>query len=190
MKQEQFKECPDCLKTKNIENDFYNMKSMSTGKDSICKECRRERNKEYNKRNKERNVEYSREYRRKRNNVIPENYKTTNAPKAYPVYDVNSYPKQEGIIYILKECNITGHYKIGKTFRPSAKQAIKKFSDLPFEIKMEVVYDSVSEDIHKLHRLLHMIFQEKRVRGEWFDFTPEEVTTVIQAIEDGIENQY
>jgi hypothetical protein len=68
--------------------------------------------------------------------------------------------------YLMKDNN-TGLYKIGKSKNPKHREKTLQ-SEKP-TIKMVKVFD---KDIEKK---LHAIYNDQRVRGEWFDLTPIQV---------------
>lgn len=77
-----------------------------------------------------------------------------------------------GYVYIIREMDISGYYKIGRS-----KSPIRRIADfrlvLPFNI--EVVHLIQTNDCANLERVLHMHFASKRVRGEWFALTTDDL---------------
>jgi hypothetical protein len=65
-------------------------------------------------------------------------------------------------IYIMKD-NHTGHYKIGRSDSPTKREATL----LSQKSSIELIFHS--EATPKIERSLHNLFEEKRVRGEWFE---------------------
>lgn len=78
--------------------------------------------------------------------------------------------KYAGYVYVVR--SESGHYKIGRTKNPADR--IKTFNvKLPFE----VVYIAVLEtdDMYALEKRLHRHFKAKRVNGEWFSLSIEDI---------------
>ena len=75
-----------------------------------------------------------------------------------------------GVVYFLRADN--GLTKIGRTMNMG--QRFKVFSThLPYEL--EVVRLIHSDNCHELERRLHLRFADKRVRGEWFNVTQDDI---------------
>lgn len=83
-------------------------------------------------------------------------------------------PKQQtGYIYLLK--SPTSAYKIGRTRNP--KDRLKTFSvKLPFEV--EYIALIPTDDMVELERVLHARFDHRRINGEWFELSPDEVAYI------------
>lgn len=80
-----------------------------------------------------------------------------------------------GYIYILKDTEISGYYKIGKTRKPHER--MKAFGvHLPFAAELIHVIECYSAD--EVERRLHGQFADKRKRGEWFALTDEDVAAL------------
>ena len=78
-----------------------------------------------------------------------------------------------GYVYILQ--SDTGPYKIGRSNNP--KSRIKTFGvQLPFEVEYLAVIPS--DDYVGLETELHVQYEDKRVNGEWFDLSPEDVAHI------------
>lgn len=75
-----------------------------------------------------------------------------------------------GHVYLIKSSE--GVYKIGKAV--SVKDRMKSFGiTLPFDI--ELIHTIDTSDYTKLELELHERFAAKRLRGEWFTLSPEDV---------------
>lgn len=87
-----------------------------------------------------------------------------------------------GYVYLLNEVN-GDHYKIGRTVNP--KSRLKTFSvKLPYKVEFEAVIET--DDMYSLEAQLHHRFADKRVDGEWFDLTPDDVSYIKSlAVNDG-----
>jgi hypothetical protein len=75
-----------------------------------------------------------------------------------------------GYVYLLQ--SPTKYRKIGKTKNPNNR--LKTFSvKLPFEVEYEALIQT--NNMSQLEVDLHNLFASKRVNGEWFDLSPEDV---------------
>lgn len=75
-----------------------------------------------------------------------------------------------GYVYLIQ--SPTSAYKIGKTVNPDNR--IKTFkTKLPFEV--EYVCLIQTDDMNALERNLHGLFADKRINGEWFALSAEDV---------------
>lgn len=77
---------------------------------------------------------------------------------------------KDGYVYLVQ--SPTGAYKIGRTMNPQNR--LKTFHvKLPFEVDFVALIPT--EDSWKLESELHGKFYKKRIRGEWFNLSPEDV---------------
>lgn len=82
-------------------------------------------------------------------------------------------PPKPGYVYLLQ--SNSGHFKIGRTSNP--KNRAKTFGvQLPFEVEFLCLIQT--PDMHALEQDLHSHFVEKRINGEWFELTPEDVAYI------------
>lgn len=78
-----------------------------------------------------------------------------------------------GFVYLLQ--SQSGHYKIGRTTNPQNR--LKTFSvKLPFEV--EYICLIQVQDMYQMESELHTRFAEKRINGEWFNLSPEDVNYI------------
>lgn len=78
-----------------------------------------------------------------------------------------TYP---GYVYLLQ--SPSGYYKIGRTSNPDDR--IGTFHvKLPFEVEYIAVIQT--DDMHELERQLHEQFAHRRVNGEWFNLSADDV---------------
>ena len=82
------------------------------------------------------------------------------------------YTKQREYIYLTKA---DFGYKIGRTTRPE-KRPLTVAGNCP--IKLEVIVVIEVADMRKAEAELHSRFASKRLRGEWFDLSPEDVELI------------
>ena len=79
------------------------------------------------------------------------------------------YKNEEGFIYLIKSNNM---YKIGKTKNIKTRiQSIK--TSTPF--LLEIVHTQKYINYHKIEKHLHTEFKDKRVSGEWFNLTENDI---------------
>lgn len=82
-------------------------------------------------------------------------------------------PPVAGYVYLIK--SPSGHYKIGRTINPNDR--LRMFGvHLPFEV--EIIALIKSDDHKRLEASLHQTYNDKRVNGEWFALSPEDVDYV------------
>lgn len=75
--------------------------------------------------------------------------------------------------YIMKDSH-SGYYKIGKSKNPKVRESTL-FSEKPcIDLLFYFKSDSSCE------KWLHLIFHDKRVRGEWFDLTESDIQFIKQ----------
>lgn len=90
--------------------------------------------------------------------------------RAYTEVRTAERPPRHGYVYIVRSEN--GDYKIGRTINPNSRG--KTFDvKLPLRVKFELLIES--PDYRGLERELHQRFASKRIDGEWFKLTPEDV---------------
>jgi len=77
-------------------------------------------------------------------------------------------------IYIIRDQD-TGYHKIGRSNDPEARlrQLVKQDTLLPTPNNFVIVW--VWPDIPHKERMLHRVYADKRVRGEWFDLSAEDL---------------
>lgn len=91
---------------------------------------------------------------------------------AAPILKPDSY-KNLGYIYLIQA--ETGHYKIGRS--RNVPERMRLFSvKLPF--KFEILHQFPCQDMYTAESDLHEIFADKRVNGEWFSLSSENVSTL------------
>lgn len=96
-------------------------------------------------------------------------------PEAAPKLKVNKPTRKasagtNGYVYLIQ--SPTQAYKIGRTRNPDNR--METFTvKLPFEVEYVCVIQC--EDMYGLERELHQRFADKRVNGEWFSLTLEDV---------------
>jgi len=93
----------------------------------------------------------------------------------------NKIKKIKGLVYLLKIEN-RNEYKIGVTI--NLKKRLNQLgTKMPF--KLETITKIRSKDIYKLEEKLHCRFENKRINGEWFNLSNEDVEYIR-----GIKDEY
>ena len=69
-----------------------------------------------------------------------------------------------------------GLYKIGYTTRSAVERAAELSSCLPFDLK---AIGEVEVDSKKVERALHLHFEAKQERGEWFRLTEQDIQNIL-----------
>ena len=80
-----------------------------------------------------------------------------------------------GYVYLIKEVDFSGQYKIGRTIDPKSRL---KQVDLKTPGETMVIALLKTEDAKVLERRLHQKYASKRKRGEWFDLTDKQVQEI------------
>lgn len=83
-----------------------------------------------------------------------------------------------GYVYLIGN-SIFGWYKIGKSISPEIR--IKALGILlPFKIKVYSVWKA--ENHHLMESTLHQIYNDNKINGEWFEFSGESLSNLIESI--------
>ena len=80
-----------------------------------------------------------------------------------------------GFVYLLKGEN--GLYKIGRSKVPDVRINTITKAIAPFDIK--TVHTAFYPDCYKAESDLHKLFANKRVRGEWFELSNEDIVAIV-----------
>ena len=87
---------------------------------------------------------------------------------------VKPTPKPKpGYVYLLK--GPSGYYKIGMTQNPATRRASFGVT-LPFEVEFECLIKT--DDMSGLELKLHDMYSNRRVNGEWFNLTSEDIAYI------------
>lgn len=78
--------------------------------------------------------------------------------------------QQSGYVYLIKSTE--GYYKIGRS-KKLQERITTLGVQLPFDI--ELVHNIHSDDYTQLEIELHELFEPKRIRGEWFALSPDDI---------------
>lgn len=90
-------------------------------------------------------------------------------------YRVYSPPKKTdaGFVYLLRSEH--GHYKIGRAKNVRNRHQMIG-TKMPF--KVDLIHTIACEDYINAERMMHAAFAEKRLNGEWFALTDEDVKVI------------
>jgi hypothetical protein len=82
----------------------------------------------------------------------------------------------DSYVYLLKAYDrCEGMYKIGKAGNP--KKRLKQFPSMPFRTK--IIHTIRCTNSYVVESILHRNFSKKRIRGEWFQLTSEDVKLIL-----------
>ena len=88
----------------------------------------------------------------------------------------NSIIKNEGYIYILKMNSEKPLYKIGVS--RNAHKRLKQINPkMPYTLKLS--FSVKVNNMYNVEKILHNIFAEKRMEGEWFELNDNELNSII-----------
>lgn len=175
--------CTPCKQIKPIDA-FRPNPARANGAQSTCKECEiiynRKRNKtehrrEYQNNRHKNNREYHREWmsRWRRN---PENrLKIGQARKKYRTREKQNTTVIRGV-YILRMGNV---FKIGKSNNIHRRLAELR-GMLPFPAEL-IHHIAVEDDLSLAETALHQLFIHRRMNGEWFGLTPDDIEAIKKA---------
>lgn len=94
----------------------------------------------------------------------------TTSPKRVSANRARKHMFKHGFVYLLQ--SVTGAYKIGFTANP--KSRLRTFNvKLPFEVSYIALIET--RDCAQLETDLHSMFANKRINGEWFNLSPDDV---------------
>jgi hypothetical protein len=110
------------------------------------------------------NLEKWKEYQRRFADAHP-----NATPKAQPVPKAQPKP---GYVYVLASAGV---YKIGRTVDPTSRQKALGIA-LPYPVEM--VATIYSEDYRRLESDLHEQYAGKRLNGEWFELTADDLAAL------------
>lgn len=85
--------------------------------------------------------------------------------------DVEDVQAVKDCVYIIRDVDVSGFYKIGVA--SDLKRRLAQLTICPFRIK--IVHVIPTENAYSLEYQLHAQFADKRVRGEWFNLTTEDI---------------
>jgi hypothetical protein len=85
-----------------------------------------------------------------------------------------------GTIYIFE---VSGYYKIGYTSRDIRQRLSETQKDNPLPVNL-IYWSGDVEDAKQLEENLHWLYRSKRVRGEWFDLTQQDIEDIQKLVWD------
>lgn len=83
--------------------------------------------------------------------------------------------KEPGFVYLMREIDGDNHCKIGRSTKVRQRLGSARV-DNPRQIVL--LHDFFSTDHYKVERQLHKQFASKRVKGEWFALTQDDIETI------------
>lgn len=83
-----------------------------------------------------------------------------------------------GFVYLIGSSTFRW-YKIGKSKTPEVRVTDLGVL-LPFKITVHAVWKAANH--HSMEKLLHAQYQKNQINGEWFEFTRDELHTLIETI--------
>ena len=86
-----------------------------------------------------------------------------------------------GMVYIITD---GGYHKIGMS-TGDARKRLKEIQNMNPR-KLEVLYQQHTPWAYDYERLIHELFDKKRVRGEWFILEPADIQTIKDIMNDKI----
>lgn len=85
---------------------------------------------------------------------------------------VEVLPRGSGYVYIVKDIEISGYYKIGCSRNLDSR--LNRFGVmLPF--KWELIHTFKSSDVFASEKVLHEMFSDKHKTGEWYELSDDDV---------------
>lgn len=99
------------------------------------------------------------------------------ASRTHDYYSVrlDQYPTGQ-YVYVIKDISASGYYKIGKTNNPARR--LRKFEVL-LPISIHIITIIPCDDMTKLESSLHGQFWRKRVNGEWFNLSGDDLESIL-----------
>lgn len=178
--------CPKCKKIKP-KDDYFNNQRTWDKKDYCCKSCRKKYSKDYNERNREKVKEYNRQKKaEQRAKLKGLEFEPTNDYKKIPPKYEKDPKKKEGYIYLVQDLTFTNYIKIGKTTVPNYRTKQIK-GQMPIDIELKEIAMIKTDDMNKKERVLHSFFHNKRMTGEWFHLTEQELTYCLDYLQNKIK---
>lgn len=87
---------------------------------------------------------------------------------------LHSYPNGQ-YVYIIQDVDVTGLFKIGRTNNPE-KRILNFGIHLPFTVG--IVHIIPTDNMCQLESVLHRKFASKRVKGEWFSLSTDDLEAI------------
>jgi len=109
--------------------------------------------------------------------------KEIDARNKYGLYTEPREINNFGLVYLLK-CN--KYYKIGITSNINDRLSTIRMSN-PY--KVELIYCEYFDDYIKVEKELHTKYLKKRIRGEWFELTKDDVEAIDRRFRTGFSSR-
>ena len=98
------------------------------------------------------------------------------------VEDNSGLKNQLTFLYVMIDKN-TGYYKIGRSKNPEARERTLQ-SEKP---TIEMIFSAESKISDE--KVLHELFKNKRIRGEWFDLSGSDINKIKEYFEKSLTNE-
>ena len=83
--------------------------------------------------------------------------------------------KMAGVVYLFSIKEMPGYYKIGKT--KNVQQRLSGYNTaVPLTIVLEYAFEHI--DYELIEKKFHRAYRHKRVKGEWFLLTPDDISQI------------
>ena len=83
-----------------------------------------------------------------------------------------------------------GRCKIGQTIQKPMRRLRQLQTGSAYKLHLHGVIKAPEPEHKKLEKKLHYKFAHRRIRGEWFKITPDEVDEIIEEYSDKIIEEY
>lgn len=93
--------------------------------------------------------------------------------------DLKQMSFTSGYIYIIKDVD-TGNTKIGVTQKPNPKSRLSQYSS--HKINYELIFIDEVEYCFDIENEIHILNENKRIKGDWFDMNKIDVLNSIKII--------
>tara|TARA_R110000850_G_C9656515_1_gene435048 strand:- start:73 stop:543 length:471 start_codon:yes stop_codon:yes gene_type:complete len=84
-----------------------------------------------------------------------------------------------GWIYVIKDLD-NNEIKIGVTQKESPRNRLSQYTS--HKMNIELLFIDNIEDCFELENEIHILFENRRVKGDWFDLTKVDVLKIIYII--------
>lgn len=99
--------------------------------------------------------------------------KTEELEKQRKIFEEKEYEREHtGFVYLIK---LGDSYKIGIT--KNTKERFKQFEFMPFDL--QIIKTAKVKNYENIETLLHDMYKEKRIKGEWFNLTQDDIQNII-----------
>jgi len=94
------------------------------------------------------------------------------------VADYKDLPlRKEGYVYVIRDVEISGYYKIGYTKRTPSERLAEFHDELPIRIEPVLILRA-DADAEVEEKELHRHYKARRIQGEWFDLSGTDLSEI------------